>query len=189
MQGTTNTGRSAAAVVLCFALALIIAFGAGYVFYPKIKNDADAAFKAAIDEVADGNAGYENVTDTYLADREQGTALYLVKSGTGGKDVYCVFTSAKYRGCTVDTLTAFSFDGVITGVKLLDVKGGAYNARQLVEQSGLLGGFGGVSYNGEAVTVEPVENAGGCDDAIAVSVNKACDVMKSVLDTEEEVSA
>ena len=189
MRETGVSVRSAAAVVLCLALALIIAFGAGALFSPKIKNDADAAFKAAIDQVADGNAGFEDVTDTYLTDAEQGTAMYLVKSGTGGKDVYCVFTSAKYRGCTVETLTAFSFDGVIASVKLLEVRGGVYNARELMEKSGILAAFGGVSYDSEPVTINKVENAGGCDGAVAVSVNKACAAMKKVLATEEEVSA
>lgn len=188
MQETKNTPKSLAAAFLCIVLALIVALAAALAFSPKTEEGTNGRLKEAIDTAVEGNAGYEDVTADYITDGEARLAVYLVKSGTGGKDGYCVFTTAKSRGCTVEALTAFSFDGVIMSVQLLDVSGGVYNAKELVLESGVLSSFGGVSYDSETVNIKGAEGAGGCNGAVVLAVNKACNAMKSVLYTEEEVS-
>ena len=185
---TNNTPKTITAIIVCLLLSVALAILAGTLFDADIKNGKNAALTDAINSAAEGNAGYEDITHTYVSPGEKGTALYAVKSGTGGKGVYCVTATAKRRGCTVETLTAFSADGVIMSVTLLDVKGGVYNAKELLCESGMLAELGGVSYDSESLSIKGVPETGGCDEAVLISVNRACDTMKKVLHVEEEVS-
>lgn len=183
---TNNTAKSLLSGFLCLALALAVSLGAGILFGDKAKKGTDAELTAAINAAAEGNAGYEDITDAYIPQNEKGVSLYLIKSGTGGKDVYCARTTAKSRGCTVDALTTFSADGVIMSVRILSAKGGNGNGADIIEKSGILSHFGGVPYDSDVITVNSVTAAGGFDDAVVISVNKACGAISKVLYVEEE---
>ncbi len=180
----TNTGlRSVFAIVLSLCLALGIALLAGTLFADRLEGAEDARLSTAIDTAAEGNTGYEDITPVGSA----GTGIYLVKSGTGGEDSYAVLSTAKSRGCQVESLTVFSLDGVISSVQLLSVKGGSYDARERVEASGILALFGGVDINSESLSLKGVEGSGGCDEALVKSVNRAIETIKELI-ADKEVS-
>ena len=179
----TNKSKNLLAILISLALALVLSLVFGGLFSGRIKNMEEDRFKAAIDTAAQGNMGAEDITPQ----GEKGVKVYLVKSGTGGEDSYLVLSAAKSHGCQVESLVAFSYDGVISSVQLLSVKGGSFNAKALIEKSGMLAGFGGASIENESLAVNRVEGTNGCDEAVVKSVNKAIQTLKALI-SQEEVS-
>jgi len=183
MQETNKKAFGALAVLISLLIALGVSLAAGNMFSHRISSLKDAELKKAIDIAAEGNTGAEDVTPR----GETGVKIYLVKSGTGGNDSYAVLSTAKSRGCEVKSLVAFSSDGVISSVQLLSVVGGSANAKELVEKSGILQGFGGASLESESVSVNKTVGSRGCDEALVKSVNQAIKALKAMV-SEEEVS-
>lgn len=182
MQENNKKAIGALAVLLSLLIALGVSLAAGSIL-GGISNAKDDRVKQAIDNAAEGNVGIEDITPT----GEKGVKIYLVKSGTGGNDSYALLSTAKSRGCTAESLVAFSADGVISSVQLLSVEGGTENAMELIEKSGILADLGGASIESESVSLTAVGGVGGCDEALVKSVNQAIKALKSLI-AEEEVS-
>ena len=179
----------AVVALIAFALALLIAMLAGGATQARISDRSNAKLDNAIGLAFNGNDGYTEITEECKT--EGVTAAYLVKSGTGGEDGICVFSTASSRGCTVKLLTAFSHDGVIASVHLIEAEGTPHNARELIEKSDILAAFGGIPYNTAAVDVKGINGAEGCSIAVVRGVNYACAAVERLLYTEassEEVS-
>lgn len=178
-----NNITAVSVTLLALALALLLAALAGGATSARIADRRDSAQKDAIDLAFNGNDGYTEVTEDCAVSGV--TAVYLVKSGTGGEDGICVFSTASSRGCTVRLLTAFSHDGIISSVHLLDAEGTPSGAGQLIAESGILAAFGGVSYDTQSVAIKGIDGADGCSGAVVRGVNYACAAVSKLLYTEE----
>lgn len=185
MQETKKSYLGILGFVICLVLAILLAFLANALFSDKITEADTTRLDSIIALAVEGNAGYENIGSDYGPAEAADTALYLVKSGTGGVDSYAALNTVEYRGCTVELLCAFSYDGIISSVHLIKATGGVVNAKELIEESGMLASFGGASYDAELTKIKTAEGAGNCNGAVILAVNEACDLMKSVLYTEE----
>lgn len=186
MYDNTESKRSALAIpvtVLALVVGLLIAALAGAATAGRISARDKQRLDDAISLAFNGNDGYTDITADCPV--KGVTAVYRVKSGTGGEDGLCVLSVSSSRGCTVKLLTAFSHDGMIASVHLLEAEGTPYNADELIEESGILAEFGGVLYNTAVVSVKGINGAEGCSTAVVRGVNSACAAVSCLLDTKE----
>ncbi len=178
----TKKTNGIVSLAIALIIALLLSLAAGLAVNDRIQDQEDARIQSLLNAAVDGNAGYEDVSALHGI---SGSSLYLVKSGTGGEDSYVVITTAKSRGCSAEVVCTFTVDGLISSVELVKTEGGVPNAKDLIEKSGMLSAFGGISYDSELTEIKAAEGAGSCNEALILAVNQSCDVMKSVLYTEE----
>ncbi len=165
-------------IIACL-VALVNSFTA-----PVIAEHGEESLKQNIAKIFAGSTEYEDIT-AEIAAKDGVSAVYKVKSATGGKDNYCVHSSAPGYGGEVELLVGFNCDGQIMGVAVLSAEGETPGVGQRITEKSFTDRFTGLSYNAEGTTVDGLSGATVSSGAALKAVNSACTVMSEILTPDE----
>lgn len=160
---------------------------------PVIAQHDEEALKQNIETIFPGGGDYSDITGS-ISETDGVTAVYEVKSATGGKENYCVHASAPGYGGAVELLVGFNCDGQIMGVAVLNADSETPGVGQKITEKSFLDGFKSLSYNQQGATVDGVTGATVSSKAAISAVNSACTAMDKLLNadgaelSQEEVS-
>lgn len=188
MRNSKERGAAFSAAAFCAAVAVAVAIAAAvHIFTASgIEKNADAAVRASIGLVFDGDFEYEDVTDRCPAEGVE--SVYRVERGNGGEDSYCVISKAKAYGGDLRLMTGFTCDGVITSVKVLSAGVESPDFGRGAEDKKFLASFGGTPADGEGVEVDAVPGYAADSEAAVRAVNNACAAVRTLLGLNGEVS-
>lgn len=153
-------------------IACLVAFVNSFTA-PIIAGHGEEALRQNIETLFEGNSGYEDIT-SQAGSTEGVSAVYRVKSATGGEDSYCVHSVAGGYGGDVEMLVGFNCDGEIVGVSVLAADGETPGVGQKIKEQYFLDGFTGLMYNAEGTAVDGVSGATVSSGAALKAVNSAC---------------